>query len=203
MADAIGGWRGALESAIPTVVFVLMVTIDRHEVRRAAVIAVIAAVVLAVVRLTRGQTIRYVAGGLAGVALAAFVAERTGRAENFFLPGLLLNAGWAAVFAISVLARRPLVGYLAAGLTGREVFGSWRHEPAARIPAARATWVFVALFVSRLAVQIPLYLGGALVALGTAKVAMGVPLTAVGVWIAWLLMRQSPLVTGPRPTRTP
>ena len=39
------------------------------------------------------------------------------------------------------------------------------------------------LFSLRLAVQLPLYLAGAVVALGVARVAMGVPLFAVGIWL--------------------
>lgn len=184
---------------MPTIVFIVMVSINSDDIRMAAIVAVVVAVLMAVVRLMGGQTVRYVASGVVGVALAAFVAARTGRAENFFLPGLLLNIGWSAVFIGSILARRPLVGYLAASLTGaKDTLGDWRKDPACRIPAARATWVFVGVFVARLVVQVPLYLSNSLVALGTAKLAMGVPLVAVGVWLSWLLMRPSPFLAGRR-----
>lgn len=193
-----------IESAIPTIVFVIMVAIDREEIRRAAIVAVVVAVILAIARLLRGQTVRYVASGVVGVALAAFIAARTGRAENFFLPGLLLNIAYGGAFIASALARRPLTGYIAASLTGREPFGDWHRDPASRIPASRAAWVIAAVFLARLAVQIPLYLTDSLVALGTAKVAMGVPLLAVGVWLSWLLMRQSPLLRStPEPPADP
>lgn len=198
MAEAIGGWRGAIESALPTIVFIAIVSFNRDALRTAAVIAVGTAVVMGVVRLMRGQTLRYVAGGVVGVALAGFIAARTGRAENFFLPGLILNVVSGIAFIASNLVRRPLAGYFAAGLTGRDPFGDWHRDPACRIPAMRATWVLAALFLSRLAVQVPLYLNDALVALGTAKLAMGVPLTAVALWLAWLLMRESPLLSGSR-----
>jgi len=45
------------------------------------------------------------------------------------------------------------------------------------------------LFSARLAVQGPLYLAGAVVALGVARTAMGLPLFALGLWITWLLVR--------------
>ncbi len=199
MAEAIGGWRGAAESAVPTIVFVAFVSFNRDAIRTAAIVAVAAAVVLAIVRLARGQTVRYVAGGVAGVMLAAFIAARTGRAGDFFLPTIIMNAVSALAFIASNLARRPVVGYIVTGLTGRDPLGDWHRDPACRIPAARATWVLAAIFLARLAVQVPLYLADALVALGTAKLAMGVPLTAVGIWLSWLLMRESPLLKGPRP----
>jgi len=135
-----------------------------------------------------------VAGGVVGVAFSAFIAARTGRAENFFLPGLLLNGAYAAAFIGSIVARRPLAGYLAALLTGRDPMGDWHRDPRTRIPATRASWVLAAVFLARIAVQLPLYLADQLVALGFAKVAMGVPLFALGIWVAWLLMRGSPLV---------
>jgi hypothetical protein len=55
---------------------------------------------------------------------------------------------------------------------------------------ARASWLWVGLFLLRLAVQLPLYLAGAVVALGTARVAMGIPLFALGIWLSWLIIRR-------------
>ncbi len=209
MAEAIGGWRGMLESALPTVVFVAVVSVRSGDIRTAALVAVAVAGVLAVIRLVRGRTLRYVAGGLIGVAFSAFIADRTGKAENFFLPGLLLNGAYAAAFIASIVARRPLAGYLAAIMTGREPFGDWHRDPAARIPATRASWVLAVVFLARVAVQLPLYLTDQLVALGFAKVAMGLPLFALGIWVAWLFLRGSTLLTGrsqaevPPPTGDP
>jgi hypothetical protein len=52
------------------------------------------------------------------------------------------------------------------------------------------TWIWVGVFGLRLAVQLPMYIAGAVVALGVAKVAMGLPLFAVGMWLSWLVLRQ-------------
>ena len=65
----------------------------------------------------------------------------------------------------------------------------WRKDPARVRAYSRASWVWVALFSLRLAVQLPLYLTGAVVALGVTRVAMGVPLFAVGIWLSWLILR--------------
>jgi hypothetical protein len=66
---------------------------------------------------------------------------------------------------------------------------SWRKEPAQVRAYTRASWVWVALFSLRLAVQLPLYLASALTALGVARIAMGIPLFAVGIWLSWLILR--------------
>lgn len=217
LADAIGGPLGAAESALPAAAFVAVYTAAGQEVRTAAIAAVALALVLALARVVRGQTVQYALSGLIGVAFAAFIAERTGRAEDFFLPGLLTNLAYGSAFLVSALARRPLVGYIAAALGSGATLGSgglkrpdpddaddagpspmqaWREDPAFVRAATRATLVWAGLFFLRLAVQLPLYLADALVALGTARIAMGIPLFALGLWLSWLLMR--PVMQPPR-----
>lgn len=81
-----------------------------------------------------------------------------------------------------------LVGWPAAGLVlglVRAEGTRWRaHRPRRRAYAA-ATWILVAVFALRLAVQVPLYLGDAVTALGVARLVMGLPLYALGLWLAW------------------
>jgi hypothetical protein len=66
---------------------------------------------------------------------------------------------------------------------------SWRKDPEQVRAYSRASWIWVALFSLRLAVQLPLYLASALTALGVARIAMGIPLFAVGIWLSWLILR--------------
>jgi hypothetical protein len=66
---------------------------------------------------------------------------------------------------------------------------SWRDDPGAVRSYSRASWIWVALFSLRLAVQLPLYLASALTALGVARIAMGIPLFAIGIWLSWLVLR--------------
>ena len=54
----------------------------------------------------------------------------------------------------------------------------------------KASWIWVGVFPLRLAVQLPLYLAGAVVALGIAKAAMGVPIFIVAIWLTYLVLRQ-------------
>ena len=123
-----------------------------------------------------------------GVAFAAFVAARSGRAENFFLPGLLANAAYALAFLISIVVRRPLVGEIVSRLDGEDA--GWREDPRRVRTFARASALWAGVFLVRLAVQLPLYLAGAVVALGIARTAMGLPLFALGLWLTWWLVRR-------------
>jgi hypothetical protein len=160
----------------------------------AALVALVIGGLLTVARLVRGQTLQYALSGVAGVGLAAFIVSRTGRAEDFFLPGLLINAGYAAGYAISILVGWPLLGVIIGSVTGQGM--AWRKDPAQVRMYARASWLWVGLFLLRLAVQLPLYLAGAVVALGTARVAMGIPLFALGIWLSWLVIRREHAAMG-------
>ena len=76
----------------------------------------------------RGQTVQYALSGLVGLALSAYVVSKTGRAEDFFLPGLLANAAYALAYLISILVRWPLLGVIVATLRGAGM--GWRKDPA-------------------------------------------------------------------------
>ena len=182
------------ETSLPAVAFVVAYTASGSDTNTAAIVAVLLALVLSLARLVKRESPVYALSGLVGVALAAFVATRTGRAENFFLPGLLFNAAYASAFLISLAVRRPLVGIIVSKLDGEG--DEWRRDPLRLRAFVRATWLWAGLFLTRLLVQLPLYLAGAVVALGVAKTAMGVPLFAVGLWLTWLLVRRH---RGPAP----
>ncbi|HTN23261.1 MAG TPA: DUF3159 domain-containing protein [Solirubrobacteraceae bacterium] len=185
--EAIGGPLGMAETSAPAVAFIVAYTISGSDTNTAAAVAVGIALVLAVARLARRQSPRYALSGLVGVAFAAFVATRSGKAENFFLPGLLANAAYASAFLVSLAVRRPLVGIIVAKLDGEE--GTWRQNPVRMRAFVLASWLWAGLFLLRLLVQLPLYLAGAVVALGVAKTAMGLPLFGIGLWLTWLLVR--------------
>src|SRR5829696_1447080 len=184
LVDAVGGPLGVAESALPAAAFVLTYTVTGQDTRAAVIAAVALGVIFAVARIARGQTVQF---GLGGLALSAYVVSRTGKAEDFFLPGLLANAGYALAYLISILVRWPLLGVIIATLRGGDM--AWRKDPKAVRSYSRASWVWVALFSLRLAVQLPLYLASALTALGVARIAMGIPLFAVGIWLSWLILR--------------
>ncbi len=190
LAETIGGPWGMAETSLPAVAYVVAYAASGSDTDTAAIVAVGLALVLAVVRLARRESPRHALSGLIGVGFAAFIASRSGRAEDFFLPGLLANAAYASAFLISLAVRWPLVGVIVAQLDGEG--SEWRREPARVRVFRRATLMWAGLFLLRLAVQLPLYLAGAVVALGIARTAMGLPLFALGIWLTYLLVRRRP-----------
>lgn len=174
LSNALGGWTGILDSGLPTAIFLLVFTVNGQVLQPALIAAVVTALVLAVIRVIRKKSLQQVISGLIGVAIAAWFSSRTGEAEDFFLPGILTNIAYGVGLLISVIVRHPLIGYLVGGLTGD--LTSWRSNPADLRFYRLVTLWWVGMFGFRVAVQLPLYLAGAVELLGTAKLVMGWPL---------------------------
>jgi hypothetical protein len=192
VAELIGGPMGLVESSAPGVAFVIAYIVSGNDTKTSVIVAVILALLMAAIRVVRRESPRQTASGLVGVAIAAFIATKSGKAENFFLPGLLLNIGYAAAFLISIAVRWPLVGVIVGMLDGEG--NEWRRDPVRYRVFNRASWLWAGLFLLRLVVQLPLYAASAVVALGIARTAMGLPLFAIGLWITWRMVR--PVRTG-------
>lgn len=189
MLDLMGGPLGMAETAIPTVAFVTATTVGA-PINTAAFIAVGLAAVLAIARMLRRQTPQFALMGVIGVAISAFIASKTGEARDFFLPGFLLNVAYGLGAYLSAAFKHPFVGYVVEGIGGDDMT-AWRRDKHKLRAYRRASIVIGSIFFLRVAVQLPLYLADAVVALGTARLAMGFPLLGLGVWISWLLIRQA------------
>jgi hypothetical protein len=188
LKEAIGGPLGMAETSLPAVAFVVAYTASGSDTNVAAGVAVGLALVLTVARLVRRESPQHALSGLIGVGFAAFIATRSGKAENFFLPGLLANTAYASAFLISIAVRRPLVGIIVTKLDGED--DGWRDDPRRMRAFVLASWMWASLFILRLVVQLPLYLAGGVVALGVARTAMGLPLFGLGLYLTWLLVRR-------------
>ena len=184
---ALGGWRGMIDSALPSVLFIVVYMLDGRVLQPALIAALGTGAVILVLRLLRRQPLTQVLAGFAGVAISAYVSSRTGEARDFFLWGLIVNVAYGAAFLVSLLVRWPLMGVVVGAITGDPT--GWRKEPDLRRVFAAATWVWVFVFGARIVVQVPLYLAGWVGALGTAKIIMGWPLFLFGAYITYRLLR--------------
>ena len=187
---ALGGRRGIADTSLPGLAFVVAYTASGQSLNTAIWAAIGVGGVLFVARLMKRETLQFAIAGFVGVAIAAFIAKQTGRAEDFFLPGLFLNLAYAAAYLISIAVRWPLLGVFIGPLNGEGM--EWRKDERRLKLYTRASWIWVALFTVRLAVQLPLYFAGDLVALGVAKTAMGFPVFALAAWLSYLILRESP-----------
>lgn len=189
LSSAIGGWRGLIDSSLPGAVFLLAYLLDGQALGPAVSAAVASGAVIAVLRLVRRESLQQVVSGFVGIAFAAWLASRTGRAEDFYLPGLFTTAAYGVGLTVSCLVGHPLLGYGVGAATG-DLTG-WRQVPEQRRAYTLATWFFAALFAVRIAVQVPLYLAGQVEALGIAKLALGWPLFALAAWLSYRVISRA------------
>ncbi|MDJ0665285.1 MAG: DUF3159 domain-containing protein [Acidimicrobiia bacterium] len=113
----------------------------------AATVAIVAGVLVAAWRVRRGQKGIYALAGIAGVAFAAFLALRSGRAETYFLPGIVSGALYAGGTLLSILVKRPLSGWTSWLYRGwpREWF--WRDD--VRPAYSHVSWYWFWYFAIR------------------------------------------------------
>lgn len=192
---AVGKTRGLVESLAPGLGFLITYTVTGELVLSVAA-PVALAVVFILVRLVQRTPVMPAVAGLIGIGASAGIALWSGRAEDNFILGFVVNALWLAVLLVSLLVRRPVLGYLAGALAGDP---EWRRQPGTLRIATVSTALWVGLFGLRLLVQVPLYLSASIGALAAAKLVMGLPLYAAWLWVTWLLYRA---VYGSRATRS-
>ena len=189
LSTALGGWRGSVETALPTVAFVVL-WVWRKDLTLAIIASVAVTLVLAVVRVAQRQSLQYVLSAVFPTAIAAFFALRSGKAEDAFLPGIIWNSVMLAVALVSVALRWPLVGFMVGAGDPRmadDPVGWHRDRGLVRV-CQRLTLVLVAIFVVRLVIMVPLYLASQVALLGVAKVVLGWPLWLAGVAVMGLML---------------
>lgn len=180
-----GGVRGLIYSSLPVTVFAAAnAVLDLGWSTAAAVGA--AAVVLAI-QLLRRESLRPALLGFAGVAVGAALALVTGRAKDFYLPGIWMYLMLAVVFTGSVLIRRPLVGVGWAWITGRD--GTWRGVRRVRLAFDLVTGVMALVSWARFVVQYYLYDTDQAGLLAAARIAMGWPIFLVTSSLIYLAVR--------------
>lgn len=193
MLASIGGWSGTVITAIPPVVFVVVNALVK--LRPAIYAAVGSAVALTIYRLIRKQSIQQAISGLFGVVLAAIIAARTGQARGYFLLGIWQSFIYGGVFAVSILARRPLVGWLWEFLdpmpTADGDEPAWYRRPLLRRAYTWATLVGAAVFLARGIVQFTLFRRNDTGWLAFARVAMGYPLWIIAVGFGFWVVRRA------------
>ena len=165
LSDALGGVRGMLEAAVPTVAFTV-IFLTQHDLRLAIYVSLACAGVLLAVRLVQRSSVQFVFNALVGIGIGALFAWRAARgggdegeqALAYFLPGLLYNLGYAGVMIFTIVVRWPLVGFIVGSVAGDPT--AWHQDRNVVRLCSRLTWLRALPCVLRVAVQGPIYLAG-------------------------------------------
>ena len=185
LLDQMGGLSGLIYSALPVAVLVPVSTAFGLLPAIGAALGV--ALAILVWRLIRHDSIQPALAGFFGVGVSALIAWFVGASKGYFLLGIWTSLIWAAVFAVSVLIRRPIVGYIWSWVNGHDRV--WRKTGRAVLAFDLATLTWVAVFGARFLVQHRLYDADKTGWLGVARIAMGWPLTAIAALATYLAIR--------------
>jgi hypothetical protein len=203
LSKALGGRRGMLEAAVPTLAFTILF-ISTKQLEPAIGVSVVIAVVLLAVRLVQRSSVQFVMNSLVGIGIGAFFAWRSARgggnaneqALAYFLPGMIYNGVYAVVMVLSAVVRWPVVGFMVGSVAGDPT--EWHRDPQVVRLCRNLTLMLALPCIVRVAVQLPIYLAGKaaadaspmVAALGVSKIAMGWPLQIAALaGMAWLLAR--------------
>jgi hypothetical protein len=195
LANLVGGWRGALDGALPPLVLVAVNggagTRLPSEVALRWAVAAAAAVGLALVavRLARRETLKQAVRGLVGLTVAAGFAAASGEARDFFRPGIYVDAAWAAAFVASVVVGRPAVGAIHAWLFRSGP--AWRQDARMRRVFAGLTLGWSLVYALRAGVGGALYGADEAALLAVAKIALGWPLTIAAALLTLAVLRRA------------
>lgn len=180
-----GGISGLIYSALPVAVLVPVNTAFGLVPAISAALGV--AALILVWRLIRRDSVQPAVSGFIGVGISALIAWMVGASKGYFLLGIWTSLVWAIVFALSILIRRPVVGYVWSWVNGHD--RAWRTSRRAVLAFDIATLTWVLVFGARFAVQHHLYDADRTGWLGVARIAMGWPLTAVAALVTYLAIR--------------
>jgi hypothetical protein len=227
--DQLGGWRGMIDASLPTIAFILANAFGGLRVGIWTALGV--AVLIFLLRLVRRESVQQAVSGLIGVGIAVAIAAASGQARDFFVIGILRNAAIGVVLLGSIPVRWPLIGVLAEflapshlgamathstpGLRGRlgrmsdtlhhrpprdpetglrqpdpEPEQHWRQDRRMLRAYGWLTALWGLTFLLRVAVQGLLYQRNDVELLGTASLVLGIPVTAVELVVTlWVIAR--------------
>ena len=115
-------------------------------------------IVLGIRRITRGESLTYGLLGVFSVLLAIGLVTLLGRAESFFLPGLISGGLTVALCFISLLIKRPLTAW--SSFISRRWTLDWYWHPRVRPAYTETTLLWTLFFGLKFWWQIALYQGG-------------------------------------------
>ena len=176
------GRSNLIDSIVPPVIFLIVNALLGFQVAMWGSLAV--ALLITLFRLSRRQPLRYAFGGIGGVVLAILIAQLLGRAEGYFLPGIITGGLTVIGCLLSVIAGRPLVAWTS--FIARRWPLAWYWHPKVRPAYNEVTLAWAVFFAIRLGLQWSLFQEQAAGLLGIIQVVTGWPATIALLVISYL-----------------
>lgn len=189
LTQSLGGPRGMFESGAPAILFVIFYSVTNQDLQNSIFASLSAGLILAILRLIKREALTQVFSGFIGLAFSAWLATKSGKAENFFLPGILTNLIYATACVVSLVINKPILGYVIESIRGEN--SNWQNNRDLLKRYRAMTFLWSAVFLLRVIVMAPLYFANQTVLLGFFKIALGWPLFALAAYLTYALSNKS------------
>ena len=171
-----------VDALLPPVLFLIANAI--WGLRFAMWTALGSSILLGIRRVRRNEPLTYGLVGVFSVLLAIGLVTLLGRAESFFLPGLLSGALTVGLCLLSLLVRRPLTAW--SSFISRRWELAWYWHPQVRPAYTETTLLWTLYFGLKFWWQVTLYQGGAADQLAWVQTLTGFPALVVLLVITYL-----------------
>ncbi|MBK6645634.1 MAG: DUF3159 domain-containing protein [Anaerolineales bacterium] len=179
---AVTGKVGLLDTILPPILFLLLNGLAGFT---AAMIGALGlSIVIAALRLRRGQSLVYALAGFGSVGLAIALALLLGRSEGFFLPAIVNGGLTVALAFVSLLIRKPMVAWTS--YLARRWPLDWYWHEKVRPAYAEVTVIWLFYFAARLFWQVSLFQGSEIDELTLVNTLTGWPATIALLIISYL-----------------
>lgn len=179
---SVTGKVGLLDTILPPILFLLLNGLAGFT---AAMIGALGlSIVIAALRLRRGQSLLYAMAGLGSVGLAIALALLLGRSEGFFLPGIVNGGLTVALALVSLLIRKPMVAWTS--YLARRWPLDWYWHEKVRPAYTEVTVAWLAYFSLKLFWQVSLFQGREIDELALVNTLTGWPATIALLIISYL-----------------
>ena len=176
------GKVGLLDTILPPVLFLILNSFIGFQAAVGGALTL--AVLIAVVRLRRKQSLLYSLAGIGSVGLALALAWLLGRSEGYFLPGIVNGGITVAIALVSLLIRRPMVAWTS--YIARRWPLEWYWHEKVHPAYSEVTVAWTLFFAARLLWQVWLFQGQNISQLAFVNVLLGWPALIVLLVLSYL-----------------
>ena len=173
---------GLLDMILPPVLFLMLNGLAGFNVAMLGALGT--ALLIAILRVRRKQSLIFSLGGMASVGLAIALAYLLGRSEGYFLPGIVNGVLVIALAVVSLAIGKPMVAWTS--YLARRWPLDWYWHTRVRPAYTEVTLVWIAFFTLRLFWQVMLYQGRNVSQLALVNTLTGWPATIVLLIVSYL-----------------
>ncbi len=179
---AVTGKVGLLDTILPPILFLILNGLAGFH---AAMIGALGtALLIAVLRLRRKQSLAYALAGMGSVGLAIALAYMLGRSEGYFLPGIVNGGLTIALALVSLIIRKPMVAWTS--YLARRWPLEWYWHPRVRPAYSEVTLAWTIFFAARLLWQVSLFQAQAASQLAVINALLGWPALIILLVLSYL-----------------